>query len=124
MRVRRVRAGQVEQLTDPEARNYVVEFSWRPATMASFFASPTSSTSSAMVKLEFEVPLLASDARAGVRLLGARDALGRMPWDGGSGMCRARRTGWDGDRRIFSLLPYSLPSLFFCFFSIHVYVLL
>lgn len=46
---------QVEQLADPLAKNFVVEFSWRAETMASFFTSPDSSTSSAMVKIEYEV---------------------------------------------------------------------
>ncbi|CAM9188744.1 unnamed protein product, partial [Hapterophycus canaliculatus] len=46
---------EVEQLADPLAKNFVVEFTWRPETMAAFFESPTSSTSSAMVKIEYEV---------------------------------------------------------------------
>lgn len=46
---------EVEQLADPLAKNFVVEFSWRAETMASFFTSPDSSTSSAMVKIEYEV---------------------------------------------------------------------
>ncbi|CAM9196988.1 unnamed protein product, partial [Scytosiphon promiscuus] len=46
---------EVEQLADPLAKNFVVEFTWRPETMATFFESPNSSTSSAMVKIEYEV---------------------------------------------------------------------
>lgn len=50
--------GQVEQLADPLAKNFVVEFTWRPETMSSFFDSASSSTSSAMVKIEYEVRCL------------------------------------------------------------------
>ena len=46
---------QIEELADPAVKNFVVEFSWRPETMASFFESPNSSTSSAIVKVEYEV---------------------------------------------------------------------
>ncbi|CAM9115855.1 unnamed protein product, partial [Sphacelaria rigidula] len=46
---------EVEQLADPLAKNFVVEFCWRTETMATFFADPDSSTSSAMVKIEYEV---------------------------------------------------------------------
>ncbi|CAB1108097.1 unnamed protein product [Ectocarpus sp. CCAP 1310/34] len=45
---------EVEQLADPLAKNFVVEFSWRPETMRTFFESGNSSTSSAMVKIEYE----------------------------------------------------------------------
>ncbi|CAN0288467.1 unnamed protein product [Ascophyllum nodosum] len=46
---------EIEELADPAVKNFVVEFSWRPETMASFFESPNSSTSSAIVKVEYEV---------------------------------------------------------------------
>ncbi|CAN0084845.1 unnamed protein product, partial [Laminaria digitata] len=46
---------QVEQLADPLAKNFVVEFAWRPETMSTFFESASSSTSSAMVKIDYEV---------------------------------------------------------------------
>lgn len=48
---------QVEQLADPLAKNFVVEFTWRTETMSSFFESANSSTSSTMVKIEYEVAL-------------------------------------------------------------------
>eukprot|EP00752_Nemacystus_decipiens_P002170 g2066.t1 len=46
---------EVEQLADPLAKNFVVEFSWREETMATFFESSNSSTSSTMVKIQYEV---------------------------------------------------------------------
>ncbi|CAM9226310.1 unnamed protein product [Ectocarpus sp. 6 AP-2014] len=45
---------EVEQLADPLAKNFVVEFSWRPETMRTFFDSGNSSTNSAMVKISYE----------------------------------------------------------------------
>ncbi|CAM9141456.1 unnamed protein product [Ectocarpus sp. 12 AP-2014] len=53
---------EVEQLADPLAKNFVVEFSWRPETMRTFFESGNSSTSSAMVKIEYEASVEDEDA--------------------------------------------------------------
>eukprot|EP00903_Cladosiphon_okamuranus_P021241 g19514.t1 len=46
---------EVEQLADPLAKNFVVEFTWRAETMSSFFKSADSLTRSTMVKIEYEV---------------------------------------------------------------------
>lgn len=56
----------MEELADSATKNFVVDFSWRPETMANFFASPGSSTSSAMVKVEFEVSLTIITANIGI----------------------------------------------------------
>ncbi|CAM9412853.1 unnamed protein product, partial [Phaeothamnion confervicola] len=46
---------EVCALADGEARLYVHEFAWRAETITEFFAQPDSATSSALVKIEYEI---------------------------------------------------------------------
>lgn len=47
---------ELSELDTSGAVNYVTEFKWRPETMASFFSTPSSSTSSGLVKFTVEDP--------------------------------------------------------------------
>ncbi|KAF0718767.1 Aste57867_1500 [Aphanomyces stellatus] len=46
---------ELARLAEATCRSYALDFTWRPETIATFFASPTAQTSSTLLKVEYDV---------------------------------------------------------------------
>lgn len=46
---------ELADMQEPGCQSFVIDFKWRESTLAEFFSKPTSSTKSALAKIEYEV---------------------------------------------------------------------